>query len=92
LAVGGINFTRLGNGERLVRAVHLLASSDMKITDVAHGLGYSDHAHFTRAFRRWTGMPPRAFRRRARSLRRVGRRGGQRRPLPVEGSAAKIRL
>jgi AraC-like DNA-binding protein len=27
-------------------------------------LGYSDHAHFTRAFERWTDVPPREFRRR----------------------------
>jgi AraC-like DNA-binding protein len=33
------------------------------VLDIALDLGYSDHAHFTRAFRRWTGMPPREFRR-----------------------------
>jgi AraC-like DNA-binding protein len=37
-----------------------------KIADVARALGYSDAAHFTRAFLRWTGLTPREYRRRGR--------------------------
>lgn len=33
------------------------------ITAIAHELGYSDSAHFTRAFRRWFGLSPRELRR-----------------------------
>jgi AraC-like DNA-binding protein len=44
-------------------AEQMLANLRDKIGDVARALGYSDPAHFTRAFRRWTGLTPRDFRR-----------------------------
>jgi AraC-like DNA-binding protein len=45
-------------------AQRMLGDPDRRVIDVALDLGYSDHAHFTRAFERWTGIPPREFRRR----------------------------
>jgi AraC-like DNA-binding protein len=41
----------------------LLRDPARSIDEIAARLGYSDAANFTRAFRRWTGMTPRAFRR-----------------------------
>ncbi len=32
------------------------------IADIAKQLGYSDAAHFTPAFKNWTGISPRAYR------------------------------
>ena len=41
----------------------------LSLEEVAERVGYSEAANFTRAFRRWTGMTPAAFRRsRAQSL------------------------
>ena len=49
---------------RMHQACHLLVTSDRAITDIAHGLGYSDHSHFTREFRRSHDLPPLAYRQR----------------------------
>ncbi len=48
---------------RFEAARKMLSDPDRKIRDVALLLGYSDAAHFTRAFQRWTGLTPSAFRR-----------------------------
>lgn len=44
-------------------ALDRLRTTDAPITLIAHELGYSDSAHFARAFRRWAGMSPLAVRR-----------------------------
>jgi AraC-like DNA-binding protein len=51
---------------RSAAACRLVKDRRRKIGDVARALGYSDHAHFTRAFQRWTGLTPRDFRLRGR--------------------------
>jgi AraC-like DNA-binding protein len=43
-------------------AAELIEFSDRQLTDVGFEVGYSDPAHFTRAFRRWAGMAPRQYR------------------------------
>jgi len=43
-------------------ASRMLKDSGMKVTDIAHQLGYNDVSHFTRAFRRITGVTPSAYR------------------------------
>jgi len=41
----------------------MLLDPERKIRDVERMLGYSDPAHYTRAFHRWAGLTPRHFRR-----------------------------
>ena len=43
-------------------ACWLLSRTDMSIESVAEKLGYQDPTNFSRTFRRWLGVPPRAFR------------------------------
>jgi AraC-like DNA-binding protein len=54
---------------RFATAAALLEETDTKIVDIALDVGYSDHAHFTRAFRRWAGRSPKEFRRGSREAR-----------------------
>lgn len=49
---------------RFEKAVELMDDPGMMHVDIAFRLGYSDPANFTRAFRRWTGISPKAFRKR----------------------------
>src|SRR5262249_17264920 len=46
---------------RLDMAQRMLDDPGRRVIDVALELGYSDPAHFTRAFVRWTGVAPRQF-------------------------------
>lgn len=54
----GVGFGELVDQYRYSLARQYLRSGSDSITDIAFRLGYSDVAHFTRAFRRWTGMAP----------------------------------
>jgi AraC-like DNA-binding protein len=58
----GLTYARLMAETRREAAKKLLADPTRTIADVARTLGYSDPAHFTRAFQRWTGFTPRAYR------------------------------
>jgi len=62
LADQGTSFTDVLDEVRRQRALLLLDDRRLGMGDVAGRLGYSDVANFTRAFRRWTGQTPAAFR------------------------------
>lgn len=64
----GVNYSQLIDRVRLDRATQLLDAPGARVIDVALEVGYSDPAHFTRAFRRWTGVTPRQFRGRRASI------------------------
>ena len=57
----GVPYKALLDQVRQARAVELLRTGRHSMTDIALLLGYSENAHFTRAFRRWTGMSLRRF-------------------------------
>lgn len=58
----GLSYSGLVDLVRFESAVNLLRDTDTKIIDVALATGYDDPAHFTRAFRRISGVTPRGFR------------------------------
>jgi len=63
LSAEGVTFAWLVARVRYAIAQRMLDDPDRKIIEVALDLGYSDQAHFARAFARWSGLTPRQFRR-----------------------------
>lgn len=63
LAAEETTFGRVREGHLRERATLLLRGEAHGIEEIAARLGYSDAANFSRAFRRWTGQPPGAWRR-----------------------------
>lgn len=62
LAAEDTSFAALLDQLRSERALQLLADPGLTLYEVSWLLGYSEQAAFTRAFRRWHGMAPRAWR------------------------------
>jgi AraC-like DNA-binding protein len=69
LAAEGTTFRRLAGEVREALAEEMLAHR-MTVEEVAERLGYAEPASFIHAFKRWKGVPPGAYRARA---RRAGR-------------------
>jgi AraC-like DNA-binding protein len=61
LGEAGVSFQSLLDDACCRTATELLARSDKRPVEVAAILGYSDASAFTRAFQRWTGMTPAAW-------------------------------
>ena len=62
LTDNGLKFNDLLNQAKFDHAKEKLRDSQMPIKEIAESSGYSDAAHFTRAFHRWSGVSPTAFR------------------------------
>jgi AraC-like DNA-binding protein len=62
LKAGGLSFSELTSEVQVRRACTLLRDHRLSVEQVAERAGYSDVSNFTRAFRRWKGTTPAAFR------------------------------
>ncbi len=60
----GSSFMELRDEVRCRDSQRLLSNPDVPVERVAHLVGYNSPANFTRAFRKWTGETPTAFRQR----------------------------
>lgn len=58
----GTSFAEVWRSVMKQQAAELLYRSEFPISEIAYELGYSDPAHFTRAFNRWFGESPRVWR------------------------------
>jgi AraC-like DNA-binding protein len=63
LEVHGHSVSALFDQERRDRALSFLAQPELSLAQVAERLGYRSVQNFERAFRRWTGTTPAAYRR-----------------------------
>jgi AraC-like DNA-binding protein len=64
LQAHGIQFRQLLDEARKRDSFRLLKDPTLSLEEIAHRLGYSASANFTRAFRKWTGAAPGAYRER----------------------------
>lgn len=64
----GTTYRDLRDDCRQALAFQFLSDTALSVAEIAARLDYADAASFTRAFRRWTGVPPAAW--------RAARRGG----------------
>jgi AraC-like DNA-binding protein len=58
----GLSFAAMVNEIRFEVARQLMTNADMTLGDVATALSFSEASAFTRAFRRWSGQTPTAWR------------------------------
>jgi AraC-like DNA-binding protein len=60
----GMNFRQMTSLCRQELALEYISHSQLSLTDITHILGFSSYHNFSRAFKRWTGKSPQAFRER----------------------------
>jgi len=65
LAESGRIFREIHDRVRAERALQLLHDGTLSVAEIGREIGFSDPREFRRAFKRWTGMPPRSARRHA---------------------------
>lgn len=60
---------------RMERASNLLLDSSLPVAEIARNVGYRHSAQFAKAFRRYHGVPPSQWRRRAEGKQRYAKAG-----------------
>jgi AraC-like DNA-binding protein len=63
LGAEGVSFSALRERELGTRAMAMLRSPHLSMTEIALRVGYSNASSFERAFQKWTGQSPAEFRR-----------------------------
>jgi AraC-like DNA-binding protein len=97
LSAEGTTFREISR-EMQLQAAQRLLKTGASVSDVAKALGFSEVSAFTRAFRRWSGQPPSAWKSRCQRARQKIRRkhhgevpGGMPKTAQSIGSRSKPR-
>ncbi len=61
LSYVNMTYSQLIDQVRFERSIQLLSNPFYKVADIAIEIGYTDPANFTRAFKRWAGVPPKDY-------------------------------
>jgi AraC-like DNA-binding protein len=85
LSAEGLGFRQVASEVRFEIACKLLSHTDMTLGQIAAALSYSELSAFTRAFRRWSGQTPSAWRSSHSRIRNARR---HRKPRPHPGPEA----
>ncbi len=74
--------------KKIERSVADLLHKDLKVGEIAHSYGFGDNAAFTKAFKKYYGYSPSAFKKRhpnpLAKIRRLQSKNGQKYPDPAE--------
>ena len=62
LAEAGSSYTEVRDNARRELALRYLRDGGHSVSEITYLLGFSDSSSFSRAFRRWTGVSPSAYR------------------------------
>jgi AraC-like DNA-binding protein len=62
LSAEGTSFKEILDETRHELAARYIEESDLPMREITSLLGFADPSNFTRAFRRWEGMPPDRYR------------------------------
>ncbi len=62
LAQEGTSYQEIRDDTRRRLATEYVREAKLSLGQIAYMLGFSDQSNFSRAFKRWTGKPPREFR------------------------------
>ncbi|QRM32082.1 helix-turn-helix transcriptional regulator [Microvirga sp. VF16] len=73
LKAEGRTFRQVANEVRCEIACTLLTKTNLSFSQIAEVLNYSEHGAFSRAFRRWSGQTPSAWRSSHRGLCEMAR-------------------
>ncbi len=57
----GVSYREILDEHKKKRALEMLASKDMSISELTESLGYTESTSFLRAFKRWTGQTPKQY-------------------------------
>jgi AraC-like DNA-binding protein len=67
LEARGTSFRHVFRAMRCELSLTLLSRRGIRMNEAAESLGFSELSSFSRAFKKWTGMSPQAFRRKPRA-------------------------